>query len=249
MLKKPRLSKELSMQLAGLSTPEKLSKLMEWKDKNFIDKKTYDYFVRAWQEKETKRETRRLYTRTIKKREGPSLAAEGELDVYIQHLRTLIQNYRISGAKWSISNGDLAKFKNYVEKYSISCRRKINEIIILGMRIPDESKELVSFCLDTISNPKGRYYEDDLFWKDLWQSKFVPRDAIDLMLTHSEYGYKMNSLFDSELIKEIIPLIEVQRGQELKRLEIADSDIEKSRRAKRLAAFDTLLKAANEYCK
>ena len=249
MLKKPRLSKEHSVQLAGLSVLERLNKLLIWKDKRLIDKKTYDYFVRIWKEKETKRATGPLFTPKDEKREGPSLAAEGDINCIIYKLYSRIKDYKISGVVSEYPYDDFVKFKKYVEKYYSLCQRQVNQMLILGMRVPDKSKRLTDFCRSWICAVEHRYFGDDLFWKELWQCRFVPHDAIDIMLTETENGHRIKSLFEETLIEELIPMIEIQRKYELWRVERAENEKEKSRRAKRLAAFDTLLNAAHEYCK
>lgn len=249
MERKPKLSKELSIQLAGLSTQERLDKLREWRTLGLITKQIYDYFARTWKEKEVKRATGPLFNQEQTKRHCPTLAAEGEINVIIDNLYSKIKDYKISGIVREYPSDDFKKFKKYVEKYFVVCRRKVNQMLILGMRVPDESKRLTEFCRSWICYPGYHYFGDKRFWLELWQCRFVPHDAIDMMLVKTENGFKINNLFDDALIAELIPKIEQHRGYEQWRLERAENEKDKSRRAKRLAAFDTLLKAANEYCK
>ena len=87
-------------------------------------------------------------------------------------------------------------------------------------------------------------------WED---GNFVPMDAIRLMLKIENGKYVINSRFEKALIKTLIPYITSQRDKEIERLKWAQTrddcneDRQIPRKLRRLSAFNTLLKAAEEY--
>jgi hypothetical protein len=101
------------------------------------------------------------------------------------------------------------------------------------------------------------YYNDDAFWLLLWEDgNLVPLDAVRLMIKNDNDNIVINNVFDKRLISNLIPLIEIQRDKEINRLMWAQSldnnsqrEKEVARKTRRLEAFNTLLKAANEYVK
>lgn len=250
-----------NLALKGLNLQEKLDLLHKWKVQGEISQEAFNHLSNKWINKETRKimglknplakstnenaERRLSSTRSI---------VEGEMQVFLDALRNKLNSYLTVRNKdaYRLSSSELEKFRTYLFTYPCY-RSKINRLLIVGLRFPD--KRLNELCATFIQcNRKNTCYQDFTFWGMLWEDgNLVPLDAVRLMLVQKDNGYSIDSYFDPLLIRNLIPLIEVQRDKEIQRLKWAQSlegnerETEVARKTRRLEAFNILLDAAAKY--
>ena len=262
--KNPKLSQEQNLALRGMSLQQKLEKLYKWFKANEIPKEAFEYFSNAWINKQSKKEQDLLALRSTPKenfmRMGPRSIVEGELQVFLDKLRSNVTAY-ITNRDASIADlteEDRTKFGNYIRKYCTIYPDKISRLLIIGLRYPDNRKKINKFCVDWIkgqSLPFGKdYYYDHHFWGLLWEDgDFVPLDAIRLMGEREGEEFVIDSRFEKTFIKTLMPYFVAQRDKEVTRLKLAqmrddrDHDTQVARKLKRLNAFNILIAAAEKY--
>lgn len=265
MAKRPKMTMEQNKQLQGKELQQKLEQLRSWFKNQQISKEAFEYYSNKWIDKES----RKVYSsnplsRTAKENFiRPKLRHyEALIQVFIDKLRANLNSYiaNRSADDIQLSEDEFQTFIKYVHEYYCMYPAKIGRLLTVGLRYPDKSKKLNTFCCDWISygiREIGKdYYTDSHFWGLLWEDgNFVPMDAIRLMLKIENGKYVINNRFKPALIKELIPFITAQRNKEIERLKWAqtrdDCNEERQipRKLRRLSAFNTLLDAAEEYTK
>ena len=261
MVKKPKLSKELNQELIGLTLQQKLDILHKWKLKRKISDEIFNFYSRYWIEKDSKKlrssqTLRKIPTENLVCR-CHGLAAEGEVQSFLDYIRSISKEYFIkpSCSGVVITSNELKKFKKYVENYFVLLPDKVYRLLIEGLRFPDSSGEINAFCNKWITSCPRDYYQETHFWFLLWEEgSFVPMDAIRLMLEKTDGVYQINKRFDVALIAELLPKFIVHRNMEMIRLENAqrltgaERDREVSRKIRRLEAFNLLISSAEKFC-
>lgn len=254
---KEKLSYEQNIALKDLNLQEKLNLLHEWKKSGEISKAAFQCFSDLWIKKEStkafsKKDALRRYSDENSKRNAPKSVVESEIKSFTEMLRGKINDFVTYRRKdtCQITSEEWNKFLNYVRNYSYY-NSLINRLIVVGLRYPD--KELNKFCCDYV---KEHRQNDILFWVLLWEdSNLVPMDAVRLMLLKKDDGFAIKSkYFSLRLIRDLIPLIELQRDKEIERLRWAqmldgtEHEVQVARKSQRLNAFNILLEAAKKYC-
>ena len=264
-MKKPKLTAGQNMQLKGLDLTKKLKLLHQWRKNKEISQEAFEHFSNAWINKDSKKENSlsalRVSPRENFDRDIPRSAVEGEIQNMIERLRGYTKEYICNRNMLvcELSEQDLAKFRKYVTTYFAVYPDKIARLLIIGLRYPDPTKRINQFCNEWIARDSLKLHKDYLtdhhFWGLLWEDgNLVPLDAIRLMLSKEENGYKINERFEKDFVRILIPYITAQRDKEITRLKWAqmrddsDHDRQVARKTKRLKAFNILLDAAEKYC-
>ncbi len=262
MSKKPKLTTAQNMQLKDLDLQEKLNLLHQWKKEKEISQQAFEHFSNLWIKKESRKVI--AASNSLRRRPGENLEklccrsiVEGEIRHLINNMRGKINSYiadrNIEG--YSLSADEMTQFKKYVTSNFRCYKLLVNQLLILGLRYPD--KGLNQFCSDFVRDNKKNFpFLDYFFWGMLWEDEdFVPLDAIRLMLVKKDNDYKIDTVFEMPFIRSILPLMEAQRDKETLRLAQAqmlegkERERQVSRKMHRLNAFNTLIAAAQEYCK
>lgn len=263
MAKNPKLTMEQNRLLQGMDLQQKLNQLRSWFKSKQIDQKAFEYYSNKWIDKESKKICgNKPLTRTAKENfvRPKQTYYEAQIQMLIDRLRGNLNNYiaNRSADEIQLTAYDYGKFEEYVQKFYSMYPAKIGRLLTVGLRYPDKSKRINDFCCNWISKSIyeiGRdYYTDSHFWGLMWEDgNFVPMDAIRLMLKIENGKYVINPRFEKALIKTLIPYITSQRDKEIERLKWAQTrddcneDRQIPRKLRRLSAFNTLLKAAEEY--
>ncbi len=242
---KIKLNASQNLQLKGCSLDERFQLLHMWRKQGEITEEAFQYLSNLWIKRESKRNSKAPGKPADEiDRNRPRTIVEIELHRFINILRSKIKLYvtyrNIEASK--LEPETIKRFCSLVENNCYAYPKTVNNLLILGLRYPDSSKELNHFCTKWIAEHKMHSYE---FWYQLWQDPdFVPLDAVRLML---DGNHQLKLKFSALLIKNLIPLIENQRDKEQKRLEWSEnlSGIERekhvSRKSERLEAFNELL--------
>lgn len=258
---KPKLTTAQNMQLKELSLQQKLDLLHQWKKNGEISPEAFEHFSNLWIKKESRKlidEKTALRRRQNENFELPrsKMAVESEINGFIGRLRQKLVLYISQRDKLSscLSPQETQLFKKYAEEYFRSCRRAVNELLILGLRYPD--KEINRFSVEFVrKNKKEAFFVDYFFWGSIWEDPdFVPLDAVRLMLKKENDRYQIDNCFAFTFIQSILPLMEAQRDKEVLRLAQAqmlegrEREQQVARKMHRISAFNTLIEAAKEYC-
>ena len=255
---KEKLNQAQNIALKGLNLEEKLNLLHEWKKKKEITQSQFNFFSNHWISRESKKiidTTSPLRkTQTENKTKIMVSVEEAAAEKLLNKLQRQINAYLADrGPALQLETAELATIKRYLQDSSISIGTK-NRLIIIGLRYPD--KRLNEICNKHISEKKKHPYKraNTSFWMLLWEdNNLVPMDAIRLMLKKEEGKYMIDPFFSTELIRLLVPMIEIQRDKEITRLKWAqsleghDREREVARKTRRLNAFNILLQAAHEY--
>lgn len=253
---KQKLTKDQNLQLQGLGLAQKRELLTKWFKNGEITREQFNFFSNRWIRKKTKQILReeqdplkRFSHENIERRCSKSVA-EIEMEIMISHLRSRINNYVTSRFPDAFSAKELSVFAEYIEKNKFH-RSLVNQMVALGLRYPD--KNLNELCSRWIKeNRMDPNFPSFDFWSLLWEDgDLVPMDAVRLMVTKQEESYHIDENFNKELMRYLIPLIEIQKNKEAQRLKwaeaLSESEADIARKTRRLNAFDILLNAAAEY--
>jgi hypothetical protein len=260
--KAKNLNKCQCIALKGLTLQEKLNLLYEWKKNNEVTDRQFNHFSNLFINKEAKKQicSVKALKGSIYDNHDNGCArscAEGEIQTFIDRLRSDLNDFLTcrNNKELRLTDNQIVQFKKYIYEFPYY-RSKVNRLLILGLRYPNKTLNQISS--EYIKGHKMYpYYNDDSFWLLLWEDgNLVPLDAVRLMTKNVENNIVINSIFDKHLIKNLIPLIEIQRDKEINRLMWAQSledenqrNKEIARKTRRLEAFNTLLNAAKEYVK
>jgi hypothetical protein len=258
--KAKNLKADQNMALQGLTLQEKLNLLHNWKRCGEISDHQYNHFSNLFINKEARKQlsTVKSLKRSVYDNDDRGCArtcTEGEIQTFIDKLRSNLTDFLTcrENTELDLSENQIALFRKYIYEYPFY-RSKINRLLIVGLRYPNKSLNKISS--EYVKAYKmATYYNDDAFWLLLWEDgNLVPLDAVRLMIKNDNDNIVINNVFDKRLISNLIPLIEIQRDKEINRLMWAQSldnnsqrEKEVARKTRRLEAFNTLLKAANEY--
>ena len=185
---------------------------------------------------------------------------EAELEAYRKKIKALWESviarreqYVIERdiEKTKLSDEEKADFVRYVRCNYNSANQAvaaiINLLLIEGLRYPD--KELNNFCYNFLREKESHGEVSWSLWVNLWDTEFVPLDAVRLMLDIRDGRFYPLDRF-KELIKIVSPKIQRHLEQEYRRLEWArgleESPLrsrECGRKARRIFYFEALLGA------
>ena len=252
---KEKLTTPQNLALRGLSLAQKLKHLSLWRKSGEITQEQFNYFSNLWISRETKKKLKAQKTPTPQKpmhKNRHRTVVEGAMECFLNRLQGKLNNYLAQRLPAPLSNAELSLFHKYLSE-CLMHRGLINKLLVVGLRYPD--KRLNRICEKFIrENKKYPHYSDIYFWNLLWEDgNLVPMDAIRLMLVKKEDRIVIDPVFEKDLIKFLLPLIELQRDKEKTRLDWVSSlegeekEKEVKRKEKRLKAFERLLQAAHEY--
>ncbi len=256
------LKADQNIALQGLTLQEKLNILQKWRKDGDISDRQFNHFSNLFIDKEAKKQLSsvKALNKPVYDNDDRGCArtcTEGEIQTFIDKLRSNLNDFLTcrNTKELRLNEKQLELFRRYIYEYPYY-RSKVNRLLVVGLRYPNKSLNQIS--TEYIRKHKMfPYYNDDSFWLLLWEDgNLVPLDAVRLMTNFVDDNIVINPIFCKHLIKNLIPLIEVQRDKEIHRLMWAQSldDEEKrtkevARKTRRLEAFNSLLEAANEYIK
>lgn len=252
-MKRPRLTKDQNLALRNLVVEKKLALIQVWKKEGLITDEAFNHFSNHWLNKASRQGEKENHSKCPKRSRCKSIY-EGEMTAFIEELQRNLNKYLANRRKenFILNDEEIAKIEEYLQK--LFCYRdSINRLLIIGLRYPD--KRLNKLCEEFIrTHRKDFLFQDFSFWQNLWEDdKFVPLDAVRLMMININGQNVIDRCFSPFLIKKLIPAIRFQRDKEERRLKWAESlegsqkEREISRKQKRLKAFNTLLHAAKAY--
>ena len=254
------LKADQNIALQGLTLKEKLDLLQRWRKVGDITDRQFNHFSTLFIDKEAKKQIctiksldKRVYDNDD--RGCVRTCTEGEIQTFIDKLRSDLNDFLTcrNSKELRLTEKQLELFRKYIYEYPFY-RSKVNRLLIVGLRYPN--KELNKISSEYIRAHKMcPYYNDDSFWLLLWEDgNLVPIDAVRIMTKYVDNNIVINPVFDLHLVKNLIPLIEVQRDKEINRLMWAQSledetkrEKEVARKSRRLEAFNTLLNAARQF--
>ena len=255
---KLKLTKSQYMQMQGLSLPEKLDLLHDWKKNGEISQSQFNFFSNLWISRMSKKMIGEavLMRKTVGEDQTSHKKSilECSAERFVNQLQSRLNAYLANRQNPCIlTDKDIDEVRKYFDK---PLPRSIkNRLLVLGLRYPD--KRLNHLCEITVKEQKRHpFFMDAPFWIMLWEDgNLVPMDAVRLMLKKQGENYVIDPIFDKSLISILIPMIEIQRDKEITRLKWAQSldgaerEHEVTRKTRRLNAFNILLNAAEEYIK
>lgn len=226
MKSKLNLSTDQNKQLVGLTVKERLETLKMWLENGEITSLQFQYFKDRWIKRATKiRGTKNLSkSRTV---------AEGEFNQLIDGLRSRLRfiNSEDEGF-FRLSEDERQAISYYLTEYSRSS--KIDDLLVIGLRYPDEDFNLLSFAY-----VKRLRMGIESFWVKAWEDSYIPADTIRLMYDEDD---KISKSFSLKVLETLFPLIRKQCEKEVLRMWASPNYEDMVREHKRLNSFNKLVK-------
>lgn len=242
------LPQELNMQFKGLEFKEKMKLLQQMKTDGLVSEMQFNYFSNLW----TTKHTKKIIKQQKEMQDSLWNPMDDEAQCFYSNLHTKLDNYLIqrSGIQ-PLEHRELQQFCDFIYRSRISQTMK-NKLIILGLRFPD--RDLTELCNEFIDDYCKDPTEPNFhFWIRLWEDgNLVPMDAIRQMLVLRNGKYEVDINLPYILIKELLPMITIQRDKELYRLQMAEQIIgseretQVARKQRRLEMFNLLLEACKK---
>lgn len=247
---KERLSAEQNIEMRGKNLEEKIALLVQWRNKGKITILQYNCLQNSYINKELKKELPEIELPRTGSSTGPAMVVESEINVFIDKLKSNINNYLTIREKdcAKLSVDQISNYSRYVNNYF--WLPQIDELLIIGLRYPD--KRVSEISERYIREYKVRVSDVDKdFWLKLWSDKnLVPLNAVRIML--DENGC-LHPGFRPQFVKQLIPFIEWQRKKEEIRLQFTKFESsalarqrEHNRKQRRLDAFSRLLEVVQK---